>query len=376
MKPKTKLTLALLFWAFSVSVIFIYGYSARYLTCWDAVPYSAVQKTIKSADKDFAEVHREVYSLLESEFKGLGYENIAFGSEYAAECKDNPEALRQQMRFYTVKPAYNYFNVLLSSFGMNELDALFANTFMFGVLLYLLIHFYLWKSIGLAGSLFVAPLVFVFSGCSALMNTATTPDLMLAFFSLAALLLVAEQKFYWGLALLLLTIPIRGDSAIRYFLVVIIIAINSPEYRKQMCFAFVIGLAGYYSFTQAFVAYPWSVLYYHSHIGRLSYPEMASVSVPIADYLRKLATSTHFIFDAYMLTIFAPVPFLLRGLRPAKAIADLRVLLVLGCAAFFVLHYLLHPEVNIRYFLTDSLFVMIAAIGRFWKSSDTVVSCA
>lgn len=367
---KTKnLWIAFTFSMLSAAVIFIYGFFNSYLTCWDAVPYVAAQKMI-NGDEDFATIHFETYSLIASEYSGRGYEAVASGNDYALQCHSDPEALRQQMKFYTVKPGYNYFNILLSRFGMNELDTLFANTYLFSLLLYLMVFICLAKATSLIFSLYMTPVVFVLSGCFMLINTATTPDVMLAFFSVLALILVVQKKYYWGLFLLLLTVTIRSDNFLRYFLVVAVIAMIEPRMRKKTALAFSVGVLIYFLLAMVFPAYPWQTLFYHSHLGRLAYPEAASASVGLFDYLRRIATNTHYFFDVNMFLIFVPALLILWGREKAEIKNNTQLLLLVVSLTFIVIHYLLHPEVSVRYFLTDSIFVLMVAAMYLFKNAQ------
>ncbi len=366
MIKKHELALSIIVFCCVTAVIFIYGSSRRVLVCWDAVPYIAMQKIIKNGDADFKIIHEETYAQIDKEASTKDADILSWGEEYRSVCRKDPEALRQQMKFYSVKPAYNYFNVMLSSFNMSEFDALYVNALIFSALIYLLILYYLYRMLGLPKALLLTPLLFVLGGGTLIINSGTTPDTMLAFFSLLALLLVLEKKYYWGLLLLLVTIPIRSDSAMRYFIVVAAIAVLNPQLRWRMGGAFAAGCLFYILYSTLYSSYPWHVFFYHSHISRLMYPENVTVSVTVFDYVKKLAINTHYIVDVYMFMIFAASFVSLRNQRISKILAEPKLALVACSLAFFVGHYLLHPEVNIRYFLTDSYFTLVMAAGAFF----------
>lgn len=366
MIKKHELALSLIVFCCVTAVLFIYSSSRRVLVCWDTVPYIAAQKMIKNGDADFKRIHEETYSLIEKEGGAREADILSRDDEYRSTCRQDPEALRQQMKFYNVKPAYNYFNVMLTSFNMSELDALYINTLIFSALTYLLILYYLFRMLGLPKALVLTPLIFILGGETLVINSATTPDAMLAFFSLLAVLLVLEKKYYWGLLLLLVTIPIRSDSAMRYFLVVAAIAVLNPQLRWRMGGAFAAGCLFYLLFSHFYSSYPWLLFFYHSHITRILYPENAVFSYSVFDYIKRIAINTHLIIDVHLFIIFASAFVSLRNQRITKILAEPKLILVACSLVYFVGHYLLHPEVSIRYFLTDSFFVLMMAAGTFF----------
>jgi hypothetical protein len=247
---------------------------------------------------------------------------------------------------------------------MDELDALFVNSLIFATLLYILTFVFLRHYTSLELTLLMTPVVWALSSSSLMMRVAT-PDMMLAFFSFLSLFLIIKKKYILSFAILLFSVFIRNDSLLRFYIIIALLLFAGDfkaEAWKKFAVWFIVGVGTYLIHTIYFPAYKWTLFFYHSHVSFLSYTLYVDPSFSILVYIKKLIINTHYFFDPYIMILLA-VPLLILYKQSIKSISkNIFSLLTIGTLLYLLGHYIAQPEVTIRYFCADSIFVVSVTI--------------
>lgn len=264
------------------------------------------------------------------------YPRTAFTDQLLAQ----PTLVAEQVPFYAIRPMYIY---ALSVAGLRVVSPLAY----LGVVLVLA----LW----VRNPWWVIPMAFL----PDLVGIAReiTPDALSGFIVLGGLLLLKCDHVAVGLGVLLLALGVRTDNL--FFLLPVI---GTLVYRRKLDWRLALGSASLGAAAVAVInhfahSYGWTVLIRHSFSGGLVHPTLADAPISPHDYL------TYLVHGVTGLLVVCSMWVLLGAMvwRYSKGSRDF----LLVAAAFCILHILVFPISEPRYFVTAFLLVCALLVDTF-----------
>jgi hypothetical protein len=334
---------------------------------WDIIPYAALVRagpgiTPEALSKlAYGDVRAYVGEAKFAPMVSGGDQDAA----YRIKLYQDPAALQDNLRFYSVKPLYVALSRLALPFTGNAASAAaLVSALAFAVLLALFPLFFRRRVLALV---LLWPLVLAGAPPLALVNHVATPDsLALLFVVCTAMAAVNGRHGVWVAASAVLAVLARPDAAV--LLAPLLLGLAWLQRREGRawplvaCFAVVMLLFVWLGQQ----ALPWPTLFRHTFQGREAFPSAPALAqaVPLADYLAVIArTLPHVLSPRPLLFFFgglaiAIVPWLRRrSLEGFQWIA-------LVAAGNMAVHYLIFPidEYGHERMFLGSYFVIASAL--------------
>lgn len=330
---------------------------------FDLVGYAAVVSSMDTSEP--AEIQRRTYESMREGVPRNDYNKLAGSSPYRKALAKRPETLMTQLRLYRNKPLYLAAVASMHKLGVNLARATFYVSLLAYVLLALIIRWWLARKVpGPWASAFCICLML--SHPIFLAARMAAPDMLAALVIVPAMLCLLERKWSWGLGLLVLSITVRPDAVLLAGLVCGGLFLSPPKglSRRTIVGFGSAALVAYFTIHYFTEPYPYRVFLKHSLTTRLYEPSRMHEAITWSEYVEGLRKS---IF-VHGYTLY-PSPLWLFGMLAGVAIYVARrlrdtttAILVAACCGYVVLHILLFPVRNDRYFTAHYIFVALAAL--------------
>jgi len=338
-------------------------YSASPKYNWDMIPYIGVMYSYDIDDSIL--LHKKTYNTIKSGVPGHVYDVLSSRGDYRLKIARNPKYFKEQLPFYSVKPAYPSLLYVLNKAGIQPVIAstLISKISFVGIAILI----FIWTSKYLpkvAASVLTSSVIFLPNILD--LAALSTPDSMSAFFILLCFYLLIETK-YIGKALIILPISIliRPDSLILVIPVTLYFLTFQTEYRLKAIISLVLTI-GLYTIVTAFSGnYGWSTLFYHGFVGLLLQPSTFESTLGFDEYLRiyknRFDITLHYgNFTMYLfLNIIA---FFIAWER--KGIRNLSTVLLMITFIYMLAHWVVFPLEKERQVAGAFIFSVIIIINN------------
>lgn len=326
---------------------------------WDVLGYAGVARTFLGADP--AAAHRLVYDDARRILPEERYRLVTEGDAYRRQTASDPEAFRQQLPLYAVKPAYPAGMALLTAAGMDPIGASVLISRIgyvaVGAVTMLWLAHLLPIAAAAALALLVAWLPFVVD-----LGRLSTPDGVSAAVVLSALLALYRSRESLAGALFVASVFVRPDNVLWLPALALYRTLAGVGSARGSAAWLALGVAAFLAVTRLSGHYGWAVTFYVSFVDRLPYPaDAVTASLPeiLSVYLRRSHPANlpaHFLLISGIGAAALRATVRRTGVRSREA-----ALLAMGLAVP-VLHWLAYPSEQ-RFFVAAYILVLLGAVA-------------
>ncbi|MFZ5584636.1 MAG: hypothetical protein ACOZHQ_01775 [Thermodesulfobacteriota bacterium] len=322
---------------------------------WDLVAYMAL--VLERDGLDPAAIHQRVYGDIQASPRHDVLTGEKDQMDYRRKVAADPEALRQQLGFYRFKLVYN-----LANWSLHRLGAgLMASTVITSALAFLAAALALWFWLAgfLAGwRLMAAALLGLFFTNLYSLAGASTPDTLAAAFFVLAWWLGRRWAWAWPLGLLLAQAARPDYAAFGWALMLGRCLVDRRRPGALEAAYLLLSLGLHLALTNLLGHYSWGVFFRHSFLEFLAYPAQSDFVPGPAEYLRVMRDEMLSLgVGSRMFSLILAQLVLLSALGGRGPLPrPLALLLVLDAA--FLLHFLVHPSLLLRYYLGPYLVMV------------------
>jgi hypothetical protein len=334
---------------------------------WDLVPYVAC--VLESQFTDPADLQAATFEEIRRIVPPSRFVALTSG-DYFGDVFRDPEALRQQLPFYRIKPAYLELLRLLASAGLSPVTATLAVSIAASVSFAVLVFFWLRIYLAPRASGPFAVLLSLLIGLP-IVARISSPDAISGCCLLVALYALCEHAALGVASLaLVLSVAIRSDNVIiGIWFAALFFAVDRRGDRLHPWrhAATALGVVAVYAVNvRAATAYPWTTFFVHSFGAPLARPAEWHGSLSLPFYLAVLARNAHMFLDpqAAAMALLGVVTFVQLPVATDHR-SRLRRSLPPTLLLLAVARYLLYPFVMGRH-----LFPFYAAIGVLFLTSN------
>lgn len=327
---------------------------------WDMLGYIGVAERLGGATP--TEAHRRAYDLAYRIVPPEQYAWLVEGGAYQAAVAADPTAFEQQLPFYRVKPAYPLLILALDRLGVDPVrGSVWISRVAYlgiGIVAFMWLASFL-SPLGALATAWGMMSVQVALEAAQL----STPDALSTLVVLTALWLVFErQRFGRGLLLLLLSLPIRPDNLLWLLAVAGWRALRVPHDRIAAGAGTLAGVATYAALTAWSGNLGWRVLFHHSFVELLPYPERFVPSLGLGGYAWIYLRETHPANLPFFAALFALLGAWLLVSRVSRyGWRDVGTALLACTGLYSLAHWAVFPNED-RLVLTAYLVVLILLV--------------
>lgn len=301
------------------------------------------------------------YSVVKTEVSEAVFNELTQG-EYRDTVSKDPEALTQQLPFYSIRVIYVELIRLMHSFGMNYAKA----TYIISAISAFIAMFIL---AGICSHqripLFAAPFVAFSAGLFEIARI-STPDALATLVALAAIYLLLKEKYLPVVMNAALLPLIRTDYIILSFLLCAIIYFYDK--KRSALSGLALALIFYFCVNEIHGNYGWLTIFNFTLINITPYPEFMKPSKDLLLYVyayirgfQQLINHRHFII--YGITAFV----ITKTLPLSKDDKNLHALLIIPLC-FSALHFILFPAYFARFYVFPVSLIIIWLIRELRES--------
>jgi hypothetical protein len=344
---------------------------------FDSVAYVAAAK--KGDFESREEWHAAAYTSVAQAAPKAALRKITRGSQYRKQLHQNPEYFETQLPFYRSKIVYVILIRVMDAIGVNPATASHLVSTASIVSLGLLAV--LWAGVGgLNVWVFGAALCLMLSSPFRLAVGFSNPDPLCAAFLCWGIYSIRHgRKPLWGIALMTLAVLTRADAWIMVSLLLFWLYWSNPEIlsRKAAVGGWLVSLVAVGSVMVATKPYSWGVVAQHTFVKKLFKPDEMDQTIAFNEYLNALWRGA---MGAYHLYPTALGSFLLLSavalgwvtIRKRDAHREPAIQLIGLAWLCAVLHFLLFPSLNDRFYLATYFIVSCESIALIWVPAATV----
>ena len=328
---------------------------------WDMLPYMAVVlhmdglEPVAAHQRVYAEIAR---SPMRDMFTGQR-DQVAYRLAVARD----PEALRQQLPFYQIKPLFNLSNYLLYRLRADLLDCSLWTSILFFLLAALVLFLWLARFLSPPWLLLCSSAALYFTGLFALGGVSSPDTMAAALLALGAFLWRRRGRDIYLLAGALLAQAARPDYAIFGWGLVLGAAFWRREAGRGRALAYLLAsLSLYLAVDLHYGGYSWSMFFEHSFLSYHAYPARETASVSLAAYLATMRDEWAGLFaGSRLLSLLLMQVILYLPCRGGMGGERFRNVLwpVLCLDLAIATHFLIHPALLLRYFVGPYLLMLI-----------------
>ncbi len=339
---------------------------------WDMIPYMGIVLSYENSDPQ--KVYTQTYSELKSTVSADEYALLNSGA-YRAGVSSSNEAFQQQLPFYTNRPLYTSLVYLFHVAGVPIINATVLVSILAGIGMALVMYKWLSQNLEPLAALLISLILVPATGILEVMRL-STPDALSSLWLLLCLYMIVHNKpaLYIGI-LGCLSIFTRADNILFMGLVVAFAGFYSNTYRiskKEFLILGICFLLSYFGVVLYFGSYGWETTFYHVFIGRLvtplTTPHHVSVFMYITTFIKQYVIT---LLGYYLLPVFlfcAGVVAFSSNIRVTSQsiYKELSLLLLV----FFVVRFLIFPDMQNRYFVPEFIMIGIAIAVSFLKKQN------
>lgn len=334
--------------------VFMLGITRPYHN-WDMIGYvaSAYHKDGYRGNDLLERTYRDVRSDVSDE---MFRELVSAG--YRETVSKDPQALEQQIPFYSIRIGYLEMIRQLSHLGLNYSKSTYIISSIFAVLSICVLAILI---VGAKVSIFTLPIIVLSTGILDLARL-STPDAIACFLGLSCIATLLANSS-WSLFLAAILPIARTDFVLLSFLVAIYEFYRGAQFKSMASLA--ISLLIYFVINNTNANYGWATLFNFTFMGLTPYPADLVPSSDIREYLRPYYSSaTHIIFHShfpiYMVAAYA-VAINVRTLFSRHEVIAMVVLPML----FVLFHLALYPAYYHRFFVFAAAVVFVWLLSQF-----------
>jgi hypothetical protein len=336
---------------------------------WDMLAYVGVAKIMQG--ETVSEAHAHTYAEARATLPDSVYSLLATSDAYRATVAADTQSFREQLPFYTVKPAYPALIAVFESQGINGIQASVLISRLSVALLsvvcciWLTYYFRTLPAAVLACLLVSTPYVFGLCRYS-------TPDALSSLMILTASLALANQRRFSAVAIAALAMAVlcRPDSIVFTVVASAVWSILYPEQRIRAAVAIALGVGIYAIETRLAGSYGWLTLTAQS-FGELPNPYPASHpgSMTLSDIALVYVRQAHPQLSAPFLMMLVIALIGLAGSIKAFGLRNKLSAVTLAACIVLVLHWLVAPGSNDRIRTGYHLITLLAACISVYGSA-------
>ena len=367
----------------------VFFYAVFYpLVHWDHIAYAAV--AFDWLGHDITTVHAMAYQELKGHASAVEFDKLINFDEYRSTMHADPEALRQQFPYYSMRVLYMLPLVVCAKLGVNLYSAINFLGALYHALGLLILYAGLRKVIGTIFWLLLPAIFYLVTKNLFVVSTNGVDSMAFLWACMISLAFLRNSK--WLYFLLITAVMVRTDAIIFVFLM---LAFNICVYRSELRMSFMTGVASvvvYFLINHFAGNYGWSTLFYFVFVSDLqaTHPETYSTyAVDFKTYLSHVLNPDWIPGVLCMsLVLWSTIGYLCvrkissdsdRNLNSDSGYMradDLKLMyktLVLSNVAvlYIFLHYLLFPLMRTRFFYSYYLIVFVCfgcACTMVWRS--------
>lgn len=335
---------------------------------WDILGYVAVALSTETNDPRV--LHARSYETVKEVIPPDAYADLVDPAvPFREKMASDPEAFRQVVPYYRIRPLYNLAVWLLYKAGANAASVtVWVSVVAYGVLALLL---YFWMSRHLDGLLCLGvSSLCVLSGPLLEVGRLSSPDAFSAAILVASLYAVAVGRPPWiAAALGFLSIFVRSDNVVFAGLLILWLWLNRTADRRlhsALAIALlVVSSVSYLLINKLAGHYGWSTVFYHSFVEKVYTPEQMQVSVSPVAYAKALVRQGVVSVRDSTFALMALLGMLgwMLARRQASLAARVHLQLMVVAAVSIVVHFLAFPVLWDRLFVAPYVLVMVVLVA-------------
>ncbi|MFO0700122.1 MAG: hypothetical protein U0236_12930 [Nitrospira sp.] len=338
----------------TATFVFIGGITRPYHN-WDMIGYvaSAYQKDGYRGndllERTYRDVRADVSDEMFKELVSAGYRETVY---------TDPNALEQQIPFYSIRVAYLEMIRQLSHLGLTYSKSTYMISSLFSALSVCMLAMLI---VNANVSILTLPIIALSTGIHDLARL-STPDAIACFLGLLCMVtLLANSR--WSLLLVAIMPMARTDFILLSFLV------GTYEFSRgrklHSVIALITSLFIYVAINKANANYGWLTLFNFTFIGLTPYPADLVASANIQEYLRPYYTlATHIIFHSHFPIYLLAAYALAINVRQFINLHETIVLVILPMM-FVLFHIALYPAYYPRFFVFSASVVFVWLLSQF-----------
>lgn len=328
---------------------------------WDLVGYVAA--ALSRDGLSGRALTEATYASVRSEVSPDRYATIV-SAPYAKTVHDDPESLRQQIPFYSIRTAYVSLIRWLELPGQSYARRTYLISAFFAALSVLMLAA---LATAIGAPLLAVPFVAVGLGLPELARL-STPDALACFSSLLAAWLLVRRSPGLHVAILLLPLA-RTDFVIHALTLALAAAWRDRRagWVLSGCLSVLVCMA----VNREAGHYGWLTVFNFTLIAITPYPQGMPLSTNVHDYLLPYLASVHdLVRHAHAVVYAMALCMLVKRRGPAGGALDDPSILAATSLAFVVLHLLLFPAYMDRFFVFAACLTALALLSMLAKRPD------
>jgi hypothetical protein len=358
-KSRGQATFLLFFTIFSIALLLFAFFKP--LNNWDMVAYAGSAKSYATSDKKA--IHEFAYSELEQYAGEETFIKLTASSSYRRTFYSDPEAFRQALPWYQIRPAYTGLMYVLHAAGMNIYQASRVVSAV-AVLFAIWVFYFAFRRYVASILWFAVPFFIVLYG--GIENARlSTPD-GLAFLYSGTLTYLFLRRSRWAPWLLPVAILIRTDLIFLVALFAVYLFWFEKAQRISATVSLLASLTTYLVINKVFGNYGWSTVFYLVFISdfTLNYPADKDIHISFIQYFHAVLTGARKIIENDKFNAFIGISLLHAGtLLGTKRLAvslhsfmsqRINALAAISISYVFI-HFLVFPAGYSRFFTAQYL---------------------
>ena len=331
---------------------------------WDLLAYVAVAYEFGGVDP--AATHARSYETVRQAVPAAAYALLTESTEYRAALVQQPDAFQQQLPGYRMKVAYPALMMVLQRAGVQPVETSLwisrAAYIGIGIVVFLWLGSFLPPAIALVTA-------YAISSISPVLHLAelATPDALSTLVLLVGSWLVFQRnRVRTGLAALVLSTFVRPDNLVFVIAVCVGVAMLQTQHRKFALVSTASAAIIAVSLTRLTGGASWSTLFEHAFVQKVLYQQGHQSTLSWADYIRVYLRESHPANLPPFLMLFGVLGGWLLWLRHRCFGRDAMTDVILVCAGYVALHWLVYPDDD-RFFVVAYLSILIALVRTSWE---------
>lgn len=303
---------------------------------WDMFPYMAL--AMEQSDRPFKETHQEVYGASKEIMPPSDFDAI---SSRQPELMKDAQAFEAILPYFQIKPGYNLLVSVFYKLGVHPLTA----TWLPSNLSYLAIGLMLFFWMRRTGPIIIATMLSLLVIATPVMTNLarySSPDMMCAALTLAALLFILTSHTTAGLSMLTAVVTVRPDAAILGILIIGALWLSKRIILLQ---------------AMVWVGAQLGVLYFEFQDSALI-SEYLVLDLGLLERLTLYASHPASILRSIILPMLAAAIAAI-FLRKKLKLFELHSLLALAALLSIIARFILHPYIEDRFNLPSYLVVLV-----------------
>ncbi len=344
---------------------------------WDLVPY--IGSVLSREGYSSNQTHALTYKMLRRELPAQSYRRLIEAhsppdGDYAWIVMQSSESFHQQLPFFNISWLYIALLQAIHRVGVSIVRAVSLVSIASYLGLCFLIFSWCsrfmqpWPAMVMSWCLSICPSMLQ-------LPRIATPDPLSAFvLVLAVYLLLAREANGWFFALSVVSIWIRPDNLIVAGFSFAALWLAQPKRWRLWFGGMLSALAAYELLQLAAPGYSWAVLFYHSFVSHLAFPAGQTINLTARMYLHAFGRGVIALGESSMISEFlllGTIGLLAFNCRTQVGNPGRKLPLLAGAMLLsIVVHFLLYPMVQDRFFIAEFIVLAFAGLSALSTSME------